>query len=412
MAERDVGTIYRLLNDAGVPQRDIASLVGQSQSEVCEILKGRTVMTYDVLARIAEGLDIPRGCMGLAYPEDLLPQEELGEEVDEEMKRRALIALAGVTLFDRPVLGEVLELPRRPAVPTPLPSQLGRSDVAALDALTAELRSWAQLWGGGAGTISTIAYRSERLLTVQATSQVHTALKSTLAKLHTVAGWAAFDERLDNRARDHFGEAITLAGSAGDPYWIAFALYGGGRIVSEQGHPDDALKHFQLSHLALKDDKGRHSRAPVLQGYLHSESALELAVMGHPTARGELSKAQESPFDADSYNIAAETYMSLGNLTKAHEMGVQAVQRWKGHPNRRHAVVSDIVLATINVKAGEHRGKVLARTAIQSVAGMRSGLARVRLERLATELEARPTAENRDLAAMARRVTGSKPKDV
>ena len=31
----------------GVPQRTIAELVGQSQSEVSEILKGRRVMGYD-----------------------------------------------------------------------------------------------------------------------------------------------------------------------------------------------------------------------------------------------------------------------------------------------------------------------------------------------------------------------------
>jgi transcriptional regulator with XRE-family HTH domain len=103
LAVRDVATIYRLLNEAGVPQRDIAALTGQSQSEVSEILKGRKVMGYDVMVKIAEGLDIPRGFMGLAYDEDLLPLA-MGEEMDEEMKRRALLALGSLTLFDRPLL--------------------------------------------------------------------------------------------------------------------------------------------------------------------------------------------------------------------------------------------------------------------------------------------------------------------
>lgn len=411
LAHRDVTTIYRLLTDAGVSQRDIAVLVEQNQSDVSEILKGRKVMAYEVLVKIAEGLDIPRGFMGLAYDEDVLPAAPIQgeEEQDEEMKRRALLALAGVTLFDRPVLGELLELPKRPEVPTPLPVCLGRSDITALEALTAELRAWAQRWGGGAGTISGIAYRSERLLGVTATEPVRQALLAVLAKLHTVAGWAAFDERLDDLAQSHFAQAMTFAGDAKEPYWIAFGFYGGGRIVSEQGHPNDALAYYQIAHFALPHDQGRHPRAPVFAGYLRSESALEYAAMEQPRhALSELARASDGPLDADSYNIAAETHMRLGNLDTAHEMASCAVREWQGSNNHRHAVVSQVVLATVNVKAGEPRGLLMAQNAMQSVAGMRSGLARVRLERLAAVLDMRASPENRELTMMARRVAGWK----
>ncbi len=67
LALRDITTVYRLLRAAGVSQRQIADLTGQSQSEVSEIIKGRRVMAYDVLKRIADGLGIPHGHMGLAY---------------------------------------------------------------------------------------------------------------------------------------------------------------------------------------------------------------------------------------------------------------------------------------------------------------------------------------------------------
>ena len=67
LASRDVAAIYRFLQGEGVSQRRIASLIGQSQSEVSEILGGRVVMSYPVLERIAVGLGIPRGLMGLAY---------------------------------------------------------------------------------------------------------------------------------------------------------------------------------------------------------------------------------------------------------------------------------------------------------------------------------------------------------
>ena len=67
LAEHDIAGLYRALNDAGVPQRRIAELTGQSQSEVSEILKGRRVLSYDLLVRIADRLAIPRERMGLSW---------------------------------------------------------------------------------------------------------------------------------------------------------------------------------------------------------------------------------------------------------------------------------------------------------------------------------------------------------
>lgn len=64
---RDVAGVYRFLQARGVSQRCIAAHTQQSQSEVSEILAGRRVESYTVLARIAEGLGIPRGLMGLAF---------------------------------------------------------------------------------------------------------------------------------------------------------------------------------------------------------------------------------------------------------------------------------------------------------------------------------------------------------
>ena len=67
LAVRDIGAVYRLLQRFGVAQRRIAALTDQSQSEVSEIIAGRrVVVSYDVLVRIAEGLGVPRGWMGLA----------------------------------------------------------------------------------------------------------------------------------------------------------------------------------------------------------------------------------------------------------------------------------------------------------------------------------------------------------
>ncbi|MGH3865524.1 MAG: hypothetical protein ACRDQ4_05160 [Pseudonocardiaceae bacterium] len=45
----DIGALFRLVQRLGVTQRQIAGLTGQSQSEVCAILKGRKVTNVFVL---------------------------------------------------------------------------------------------------------------------------------------------------------------------------------------------------------------------------------------------------------------------------------------------------------------------------------------------------------------------------
>lgn len=72
LADRDIALVYRILQRHGVSQRRIAELTDQSQSEISEVLAGRRIATYNVLARIADGLNIARGRMGLAYDDDTI----------------------------------------------------------------------------------------------------------------------------------------------------------------------------------------------------------------------------------------------------------------------------------------------------------------------------------------------------
>ena len=74
LAVHDIAGVYRLLHRHGVSQRAIAARTGQSQSEISEIVaRHRQVHSYEVLVRIAEGLGIPRGWMGLSYDESTQP---------------------------------------------------------------------------------------------------------------------------------------------------------------------------------------------------------------------------------------------------------------------------------------------------------------------------------------------------
>jgi transcriptional regulator with XRE-family HTH domain len=82
LARREIGGVFRILQLVGVSQRAIAARTGQSQSEVSEIIAGyRQVASYDLLVRIADGLGVPRGWMGLAYGEGVDPEHGLVEKL-------------------------------------------------------------------------------------------------------------------------------------------------------------------------------------------------------------------------------------------------------------------------------------------------------------------------------------------
>jgi transcriptional regulator with XRE-family HTH domain len=70
LATHRIGDVFGLLQRWGLSQRRIAARSGLHVSEVTEILAGRRVHSYEVLVRIADGLDIPRGLMGLASHSD------------------------------------------------------------------------------------------------------------------------------------------------------------------------------------------------------------------------------------------------------------------------------------------------------------------------------------------------------
>ncbi|MEV6515015.1 helix-turn-helix domain-containing protein [Micromonospora chalcea] len=68
LRQRDIGSLFRFLKSRGWSQAAIAAATGTTENQVRAVIQGRQrVTSYDVLERIAERLDIPRGLMGLAY---------------------------------------------------------------------------------------------------------------------------------------------------------------------------------------------------------------------------------------------------------------------------------------------------------------------------------------------------------
>jgi hypothetical protein len=85
------------------------------------------------------------------------------------------------------------------------------------------------------------------------------------------------------------------------------------------------------------------------------------------------------------------------------------VSRWEGL-SRRARTQSSIVLATIDVRAGEPRGPQLAHDAITAVTKLSSVRVRRKLQPLTAALEARPGSDMRVLARMSQQVAGVGPQ--
>ncbi len=431
LAGLDIGGLYRVLgDDAGISQRQIAAFADQSQSEVSEIVAGRRrVESHQVLVRIAEGFDIPRELMGLSwwspdgtYCGDVPVAEALTRE-GEDVRRRTLIATTTMAALGQMVqgLGELAEL----ALPTgaPLPSRLGMSHVHAVEAVTERLRGVARQFGGQAELFVAAAKYYSRWLSVPASGVVKARLGAVLAELYTEAGWSCYDSGVD--ATGCFTRALRVAHKAGDGFGIANASWHAGLTLVRSGHPNDALKCFQLGQFSLRGvQSGKATpatprtddlRIPILAGRLNRNSATAYALMDHPEqAKRCLAEAREGWAPRDAFAHAgmelatAGIELDLHRFDTAEQFAVSAVRTY-GEAHGRGRTSAKLVFAEVHVRAGEPRGLMLAQQAIEAVSSLQSvAVRRERLVPLATALEARPGNDAKEIARMARQVIATR----
>lgn len=417
LARHDFSTLYRTLKDeVGLSTRRIATLTGQSQSEVSDILKGRQVMTYAVLMRICEDLGIP---LELAHLSAYGPRDgtycggtvpELPPGVNAEMLRRHLLALGATAAFGAPIkgLGELLALPG--LAPVPLPSRVFGVHVAQVRDLTQRLGEAGKAYGSNPEVSSTAATWGMRLLGVPGPEPLKRALMAAVAELHIHAGWAGSDAGLYRRALYHYSRALELATKAGDAYLQAHALTLAGFATVEHGHPNDGLKMLQLAQVKAWQVPSDDPRGVAVQAWAQADSATAYAALGYSQAAyRELTKARElwhptrTDPTGDLDGVAALLELERGRLDVAEPFAVSSVRRWDGL-SRLGRTRSSITLATIHVRAGEQDGLQLAHTAIAAADKLTSVRARKRLEPLTDALDTRRGSDYQELARMARQV--------
>lgn len=405
---RDVAAIFRILMAGGMHQREIARLVGMSQSEVSEILSGRRVMAYDVLVRVADGLGIPRGMMGLAGINQV-------QEVDENVERRKLLAIAGAIMFGTPVFGEPEPLIVRRVLMDP-PRRIGMIDVQVYGQTVAQLRALQSQVGGMAARepLAATARAGDELLKAEAAVEVHQRLRLLVSDAHRLAGWAAGDVGLIDDYRAHIHQALDLA--VGSPERIAQVLCTAGSMEKELGDPKYALKLLQLGQMSASDCSD-----PRVRAVLGGEAVAGYIAFGNPDmAKRELGTARRVFADADrsqsvpgfgSYGqghaMWAVGEMQLGNFEVARGDIMNALAE-RSPDDVWCNSLDTIILATISMQSGEIReGIQQTHRALALVRQVGSRRLEERMLPLADLLASRQDSTCRDLARVIRLMNSS-----
>ena len=241
LAHRDIAAVYRILRDAGVTQASIALATGQKQSEVSEIIAGRQVQSVVLLERIADGLGVPRGWVGLAYEPDPGPvgqqDPQTGDLSDANLLRHAITVLRG-----KPVLGPADPIRVR-NVPTPVPRRVGPTDIAQVAATTQRLGRLTSDVGGIPITSALTAHpwAREALWGATMSEAVREQLLIALSDAHRAAGHAAASAGLRNLAQQHYVRGMDCAAEAGDMLRAVVALDYLGGLELDVGQPNEAL---------------------------------------------------------------------------------------------------------------------------------------------------------------------------
>ena len=279
LRDRDVGQIYAVLRRRGLSQRRLAALTGQAQSEISEILAGRRqVESYDLLGRIADGLGIPRGYMGLAYDDETaagLTGTAPGE--DESVQRRMFLGYAAAIAAGGLASGIESWKPTADTSATPVPHHVGVRDIEQIEDVVRALRRLDYSHGGGTvrdAAMGQLAWVSG-LRTASAASGVERRLDIATADLHNLIGWSSFDCGLYDAARYHFACALEAAKTAEEPSLVANVLYRVGKLHLHRGWPTEALRLFQIGQLAAQD-----SRSHLAVAVLHANEAWAYAELG------------------------------------------------------------------------------------------------------------------------------------
>ncbi|WP_435841227.1 helix-turn-helix domain-containing protein [Streptomyces griseus] len=452
LAEHDFAAAFTLFKKwGGLSQNRIASACRLTPGKVSTIISGsQRVTSFDVVCRIADGLRIPGGLLGLAprpwegTPTAPHPPEAPGVRPDADeipwrpdatvdlathltrsdlvMDRRALTrALAGAAVTGAALL-DSLEgwlVPAATVTGRRRPGRLGIREVEELETTARAFRQWDHQYGGGLrrkAVLGQLAEVSGALDDHQA-SAVADRLYRVMAQLAGTAATMAWDSGLHRRAQDYYRLALRAAHAGGDVVFGANVLAGMARQMLYRDRADDAL---QLIHLA--QEGARDVIGPRVRAMLHTREAWAYAAQGRTAGfQRATAKAAEdlaaAGADDEPYWIAYFDEAELAGVTGGRLLdlartdprrhAVEAADRirtalaTRGPEAGRSHALDRIGLAECAFLAGDIQGAAAETAlAVQAARGTQSGRVRTQLGQLypytVGHSASRPVREARD----------------
>ncbi|GAB3922114.1 helix-turn-helix transcriptional regulator [Kribbella albertanoniae] len=408
LATRDAAGIFRWLQRHGWSQTHIGARTYQSQGEVSEILNGRQVKAYDVLERIADAFEIPRGLMGLAYGDldhDVTQHRDL-TNADRKHFAGAVASVAFGSVNDEARKW----LPELPTGMAAVPTAITDSDVEQVFSMTAEFRKLDQRYGGGAAVDAARGFYgyARKMIHSTADPRTHRDLKVSLGDFSSMLAWSFHDIGDQASARRFLMNALVLAKDADEPSLAASILYRLGRVSMQEDQPIEALKMLQLGQLAAQD-----AGDPAEVARLHANEALAYAMLGkYDHVHDALARAEHEMGRADKSRVSPWTtlyftpgdytghqalvYNSLAGYAKdpgqAREYAVravdfahQAISESGPDRSRRSRIFDRIILSTNLIRTNElNVGIDVARDVISETQHLRSGRGLSRLAEIGT----------------------------
>ncbi|WP_034087002.1 helix-turn-helix domain-containing protein [Streptacidiphilus albus] len=435
LAEHDFATAFGLLKRHGISQNRIAAACQLSPGKVSMIVSGRhQVLSYDVLARIADGLRIPGGYLGLAprswesagpsLQSDPLPGIPTPPDTDAAwspdhtvhlavrltrsdliMDRRAAALLITAAALSGAALLDPLEGWLQPATrgaDARRPGRLGVQDVQQLEETAVAFRHWDHRYGGGLRSKAVLGQLNEvaSALEEHQFGPIERRLYRVMAQLAGTAATMAWDGGLQRRAQDYYRLALRAAHAGDDPVFGANVLAGMARQMLYQGRPADALELVRLAQEGTRDLAG-----PRVRAMLHTREAWALAATGRTAAfrratqqaQADLAAAREpdeEPYwilyfdDSELSGVTGGRLLELArqdpraHADEAAEHIRAAIARRPPHAARSHAL-DHIGLAETRFLAGDLTAACeQTERAVEAAAATQSGRVRTQLAEL------------------------------
>ncbi|MFE7117841.1 hypothetical protein ACFU99_20735 [Streptomyces sp. NPDC057654] len=367
LAEHDFASVFALIKKwGGLSQNKIASACCLTPGKVSTITNGtQRVTSFDVICRIADGLQIPGRLLGLAprpweesqclpgtappAPGKIPAHEaswrpdttvDLAAELtrsdlvmDRRTVARALTASAvtGASLLD-PLEGWLK--PAAPAIQRGPQGRIGTREMNNLEQAARTFRLWDHRYGGGLRRKAVLGQLSEvsSALEERQSPSIERRLYVVMAHLAGLAATMAWDSGLQRRAQDYYALALRSAHAGGDTAFGANVLAGMARQMLYRDQPQDAV---ELVRLAQEGSRG--IAGPRVRAMLYTREAWAMSAMGREaafrraTAQAEEALTEAAGAEAEPYWIAYFDESELAGVTGGRLLDLAR------HDAQRHA---------------------------------------------------------------------------